>query len=346
MSRKKQTVSIIIANYNGEKYLSKCLKSVLASDYKNYELILVDDGSDDDSITIIKKYCAIDKRINLIENERNIGAAASRNKAVRYASGDLLIFLDNDTEVDKFWLNQMIKVLRSNERVGACQAKLLDFKMRNKFQNIGVKLWAATAWGLPIGQWEIDKGQYDFEDDIVGISAALAVKKKIFEKIDGFDEMEAVVTEDLDFCWRIWIAGYRVVRAPKAVVYHWTKSVNMRENMKHNEEVIYFHLTKNSLISISKNYELNNAIYYFFYSLTISFARSFIVLIKRHKLSALAGTLKGVVWVFLYFPSILHKRSLINRNRVYNDKQLFDIILMRKSLLYIYNNYYIHTKLI
>ena len=122
MMRNNLTVSIIIANYNGEKYLPKCLKSVLDTDYKHFELILVDDGSSDNSITIIKKYSAKDKRINLIKNERNMGAAASRNRAARYAKGDLLIFLDNDTEVDKFWLNDMIKVLRSNRKIGACQA--------------------------------------------------------------------------------------------------------------------------------------------------------------------------------------------------------------------------------
>lgn len=346
MKNKLFLASIIITNYNGQRYLHTCLSSVLKTHYTNLEVIIVDDGSDDGSIEIIKSFAHKDKRIKFIENDKNIGAAASRNRAGRVANGNILVFLDNDTEVEKNWLSEMIKTLLKDKRVGACQAKLIDFEKRDRIQVVGVKIWAATGWGLSIGHGEKDTGQYDKEIKIVAISAAMAVKKDVFEKVGGFDEDEAVVTEDLDLSWRIWIAGYKIVLSSKSIVYHWTKSVEMRKNMKHSKEKIYFHLTKNSLISIIKNYELPNAIKYILCSIFISLGRAIMVFVKRKDKSCLRGTLKGILFVFSKSLIILKHRTFVQQTRVYGDQTLFDLILVRRSLFYIYKSYFIKTNLL
>src|SRR5436190_1079119 len=115
--KNKPSVSIIIANYNGEKYLATCLLSVLRSSYSEREILVIDDGSTDKSIAILEKFSKGNVQVKLLRNKKNIGAAASRNKAVSFAKGDIIVFLDNDTEVDKDWLVEMIKVLSSSSKI-------------------------------------------------------------------------------------------------------------------------------------------------------------------------------------------------------------------------------------
>lgn len=339
-------ISIIIANYNGEKYLPTCLSSVLNTKYPMFEIIVIDDGSTDKGISIIEKFQKKDKRINLLKNTKNIGAAASRNKAVKEAKGDLLVFLDNDTEVDARWLSEMVATMAKNKNIGACQAVLYDFQKRDIIQNAGVKLWAATGWGLPHHQWEKDNGQLKNIKEILAISAALAVKKNVFLLTKGFDEREAVVTEDLDLVWRIWILGYKVILSPKSKVYHWTKPVSMRKNMKHSATTIYFHLTKNSLLSISKNYEFGNVLKYLFTSIIISLGRSGIVLLKRREADAFVGSLKGLGWFLSHIPYVIKQREYIQRTRKVKDQDLFKRVILQESILGVYKKYFISTNLL
>jgi GT2 family glycosyltransferase len=339
-------VSIIIANYNGEQYLEVCLHSVLNSTFNDFEILLIDDGSTDESIQIIKKFQKIDKRIHLLKNKKNLGAAASRNRGIAVAKGDIIIFLDNDTEVEKSWIYEMMRLLESNNDIGACQAKLLDYKRRSYIQNAGVNLWAQTAWGLSFWQWERNGIKHKTVKEIIAISAALAVKKEVLDIVGGFDEAEAVVTEDLDFSWRVWLVGYKVLLCPTAIVYHWTKSVDMRKNMHHTHRKIYFHLAKNSLISIIKNYQLLNAIKYSCVSFVISLGRGVLVLIRRRDLSALLGTFDAIRWVAFHIPEIYIKRRNMQSKRTVTDRELFSKIIIQKSPLIVYNQHYKETNLL
>src|SRR4030042_766384 len=267
-------ISIIIANFNGEKYLNTCIKSVLTSLYKNYELILVDDCSTDKSLKIIEDFQKRDKRIILFKNTKNMGAAASRNIAIKKAKGEIIVFLDNDTEVDVYWVGNLIECLQK-EDVGAVQSLILDFENRNLIQMAGGLLIPQTAWLIPFFQWNklSDVKLKIYQRNIIGISASLAARKQVLEKIGMFDEKEAIYTEDLDLCWRIWLAGYRVILAPKSIIYHWTKSVKQRKIMKADYKQIYFHLAKNSFRSIIKNYEIINILKHLPLSIIINVCR-------------------------------------------------------------------------
>jgi len=335
-------VSIIIANFNGEKYLSTCLKSVLKSVLENYEILIVDDGSDDKSKDIISKFIAKDKRIKLIENGKNIGAAASRNRAIKKAKGEILVFLDNDTEITENWLEELIKPLLREKNIGAAQALLLDFEKRDLIQMAGGLLTPHTGWLVPFYQWE---GYSQVKNklkkrDIVGISAALAVKREVIDKIGGFDEKEAVYTEDLDFCWRIWIAGYRIVLANKSIVYHYTKSVLDRAGMKATNRKIYFNLAKNSFRSILKNYQLTNVILFLTTSIVINILRGIIVLVRNKTFSALTGTFDAIIWSIENLSDTFKKRSDVQRTRKTSDNYIMRRVFISENIFGVYNKYF------
>lgn len=334
--------SVVIANFNGERYLHKCLTSVLACTYKKFELIIVDDGSTDKSLEIIKTYISKDKRIKFIRNSKNIGAAGSRNKAIQIADGEIVVFLDNDTEVDRDWLSQIIVPFSKDINIGGVQSLLFDFEDRELIQMAGGYLIPHTGWLIPFYQWkryEVVKTKLK-EENIVGISAALAVRKSVLRKIYGFDEKEAIYTEDLDLCWRIWISGYRIVLAPRSHVFHWTKSVVERSGMKASYRQIYYNLAKNSFRSILKNYEFGNVLKYLPFSILINLGRGFTFLLSRRNSDALIGSLLGLFWFFRNLPETISTRMIVQKDRKFGDEYLMKRIFTSKSLTHIYDKYF------
>lgn len=344
----KKIISIIIPNFNGEKYLKTCLNSVLNSNYRLFELLLIDDGSTDKSIQIINLFRKNDKRISLIKNKSNIGASASRNSAIKKAKGDIIVFLDNDTEVKKNWLDELINPLLQDSSIGATQALILDFERRDLIQMAGGLLIPQLGLLAPFYQWErySDVKNKLKERDIFAISAALAVRKEVLNIVGSFDTKESVFTEDLDFCWRIWIAKYRIVLAHKSIVYHWTKSVDMRSDMKMTKEKIYFHITKNSLRSIIKNYQIRNLIKFFSISLLINIARAILVLVRRGEVSAIVATFHGITWNIKNLKDTLNERKMVQSSRKCNDSLIMEKAMTRDSLWGVYKKFFRSTKLL
>lgn len=338
---KNLLVSIIIANYNGEKYLRICLNSVLKSSYRNFEVFLIDDGSTDNSVEIIRLYMERDKRLVFLKNEKNLGAAETRNKALSLVHGQIVIFLDNDTKVQDYWIEGLIEVLSKNPKNGAAQSVLIDYESKDRIQMAGGHLIPYVGWLAPFFQNVLYKEAKSKLDDypIVAISAALAIKKKVLDKVKKFDSKEAIHTEDLDFCWRVWLSGYRITLAPKSVVYHWTKSMSKRTGMNTTPRKVYFHLAKNSFRSMLKNLELHNLIKYLPVSLLINLGRGIVSLFLRRDPSALIGTGQATLWNLIYLFDTLSERKKIQATRQISDQDLASEIFTKESPLSIYNRF-------
>lgn len=343
----KSLISIIIANFNGEKYLNTCLSSVLKSSFKNFEILIVDDGSADNSLNIIEKFRKQDSRIILLRNEKNLGAAASRNRAIVKAKGSIIVFLDNDTKVTPRWLDELNKSLRP-KKVGAAQALLIDFNNRDTLQMAGGMLIPYLAWLVPFYQGaKYKKNRSELTDkNIVAVSAALAVKREILNIVKNFDEKESIYTEDLDFCWRIWIAGYSIVLSSKSIVYHYTKSVSQRAHMGGNHFQICYQLSKNSMRSIIKNYELKHMLINLFTFIALNLGRGFLVLIRRSDPSALSGAILAITWNLINLKDTLKNRAIVQKTRCFSDSYLYSQIFTEDNLFKIYNKYFRQTKLL
>lgn len=347
------SISIVIANYNGQQYLDTCLislfrSSVLKPSVTDYEIIVIDNNSTDSSVKIVRNFKKNNSRIKILQNKVNIGVPASRNIAISHCRGEIVIFLDNDTEVKEDSIEQLIKPLINNKDIGATQALLLDFENRNLVQMAGGHLIPQAIW--LIGFYE----RRAYKDvklslgaiNIIAISAALAVKKEVLDKIGGYDGLLYNYTDDLDFSWRIWIAGYRVVFAHQSIIYHYTKSVARRSNIGANRFDIYFQLAKNSFRSILKNYETTNVIKYLPISLFVNLSRAILVLIRRGDFSALLATFYSIWWNCKNLPDTLQNRTEIQRTRKFSDKKILKEVFVSGGLLDIYNRNYRSSKLL
>lgn len=329
--------SIIIANFNGEKYLTDCLSSLVKTNYPNYEVIIVEDGSTDRSLAIVESY---NKKFNfkVIRNEKNLGLVKSRNKAVKQAKGEVLIFLDNDTKVDKNWLKGLAEIFSSDPTVGAAQCKIFDFNKQDTIQQIGMKLIPYTGFGTTLGRGQKDRGQFGDSIEIISLGAALAVKKEVVKMIKGFDQKLFHYTDDLDFSWRVWIVGYRVVLAPNAKIYHHIKIHN--PNYK-----LYYHLSKNSLRMIIKNYELINVIKFLPCSLIFNISGGLYVLFSRGNLSGILGVFLGIIWNIFNFFDTLKERSKIQNLRKTEDRNISEKIMVPTNIFNIYKLYFKTAKI-
>lgn len=339
MKTKNPFISIVIANYNGERYLRTCLTSLLKSVFiTDYEILVIDNNSTDSSIEIVLEFAKKDHRIKILRNKTNRGVPFSRNKAIKEAAGDILIFLDNDTKVDKNWLKGIVQIFSSDETIGALQCKIFDFNKTDIIQEVGMKLYPYTGFGTPLGRGEKDHGQFDIPFEIIALGAALAVRKEVAKKIGGFDLKLMHTTDDLDFTWRIWIAGLRVVLAPNSKVYHYTKI--HRSNYK-----MYFHLSKNSLRVITKNYEFFNVIKFLPLCLIFNIIGCVYVLFSRGSLSGILGVLLGIIWNLFNLSDTLNERSKVQKLRRVRDKDIFDKIMISTNIFSIFRIYFQTAKI-
>src|SRR3989454_10948858 len=243
--------SVIILNYNGEKYISQCVKSVLKSDYDNFELIIVDNNSSDHSLDIVEREFS-DNRIKVIKSDKNLGFAGGNNFGAEHATGKYFILLNIDTIVDPQWLSELVSVMELDDTIGAAQPKLLSLDDKTVFDSAGDYLDFFGNSFRRGGDWyEKDKGQYDSVHEIFSArGAAMITRKEIVEKIGLFDNDYFLDFEDIDFCWRLRLFGFRVVFVPSAIVYHKGRGVSSE-----NQDMRSFNALKNRFMTMVKNYD-------------------------------------------------------------------------------------------
>jgi GT2 family glycosyltransferase len=209
-------LSIIIPHYNGAHHLPPCFNSLRNQTYPHLEIILVDNGSTDESLPLTRRDYP---EVNIIELAQNIGYAAI-NRGFEQAQGDIVVPLNNDTEVTPGWAQALVEALQKYPDAGMAASKLLLFDRRDTLHSAGDGFGID---GLPFnrGVWQKDEGQFDADTYIFGgCGGAVAYRREMLEDIGFFDEDFFMYLEDVDLNWRAQIAGYRAVFAPDAVVYH------------------------------------------------------------------------------------------------------------------------------
>jgi GT2 family glycosyltransferase len=207
--------SVIVLNWDGLEYLGPCLDAVLAQDYDNFEVIVVDNGSTDGSVDFVTESYP---QAVLLCNKRNLGFSAANNRGLRTATGDLLVLLNNDTEVHPNWLRALASTA-ADPGVGIVGAKALypDGRLQHAGGFVG-KRGAASHYGYK----KPDDGQFDRTREVDYVTgASLAITRKALETIGELDEgFTPIYYEDLDWCFRARAAGLRVVYQPRAKLIH------------------------------------------------------------------------------------------------------------------------------
>lgn len=217
-------ISVIIPTYNRAQMVCECVASVLATEYPELEIIVVDDCSPDSTEELLASRFGAEKRVRVIRNERNSSLAVSRNRGAAIAKGEYLFFLDDDNLVHPAIFAELTTAFESDEKIGL----IAPLAIQNR------RGGAPTIWtlGCDFNRWtsmprnsSADLPLDDFTENgklfpTTYSPNAFMVSREAFVKIGGFDESYVIVYEESDFGWRLIEAGYLAYIAPKARTTH------------------------------------------------------------------------------------------------------------------------------
>ena len=254
------SVAIVILNWNGKNFLEQYLPSVMASLYSNKKIIVADNASTDDSISFLQNNYP---QVQIIQNPANEGFAKGYNTALKQVRADYFVLLNSDVEVTPSWIEPVIRLMESDTTIAACQPKILAFDDKTKFEYAGACGGWLDEFGYPFSRGrvfddcETDKGQYDdVQQCFWAGGAAFFVRASVYHELKGLDEFFFAHQEEIDLCWRMQLAGYKIFAQPASVVYHVGGGTLQRGNTQKT-----FLNFRNNLVMLAKNLSFAEALW-------------------------------------------------------------------------------------
>lgn len=243
--------SVIVLSWNGMDYLQDCLDALLAQDFADLELIVVDNASTDGSADFVASHYP---DVRLLRNERNLGFAAGNNRGLRAATGDVVVLLNQDTVVQPGWLTALVQALASDPRRGIVGGKALY--PDGRIQHAGGYV-DAQGNGAHYGYRQKDEGQFEQVREVDFVTgAALAISRAALAAVGDLDEgFGLAYWEDVDWCYRVRAAGFQVVYVPQAVLIH--KEASMAARVSHEG---MYELQRNRLRFVLKHWPVGRLV--------------------------------------------------------------------------------------
>ena len=309
-------VTVIILNYNGKDTVEKCLTSVLSQDYKDYEVVVVDNSSNDDSLFILKRYTTRIKR--LLANSENIGYPAGMNLGAANASNksQFLAFITQDVVLPPNWISKMVKHATADTKIAAVSPRIYDESKHAHISELKI-LYPSAYYYIPLNI-ENPPVEADFPS-----GEAFLIRKSHFHRLGMFDADYFAYYEDGDLGWRARLAGLKILHARDAEVKHYRSSAFGREPLQYR---VYLH-EKNRVSSCIKNLS-SRSLLAFLISETFMLIFHFSQTLRRNDTE---DTGKAYVHALFCVISQL-PRTLEKRRTVQKMRRLGDGILFRNSL--------------
>ena len=308
-------VTVVIPNWNGERFLDLCLTSLRKQSFKDFETVLVDNGSADDSVTLVGRNFPEVRVLPLGENK---GFSAAVNAGIRVSEAEYVALLNNDTEVDPGWLEALVRAAESQPEAGLFASKLVNFYDRRLLDGAGDALRRS---GLPyrLGHKELDRGQFDKPAFVFGACAAAALyRRALFEEIGLFDEDFFSNCEDADLSFRAQLFGYRCRYVPGSVVYHMVSASTGGKRSTTNTRLG----TQNSVNLLVKNLPAVLV----WRLLPPLLAGQLLRLVISSFSGVLRAYLDGLVGAWRLLPRMLKKRKEIQNRRKVSDNYVRQLL--------------------
>jgi len=307
MKTSQPLVSVIIVNWNGKHWLEDCLPSLSRVTYKHVEWIIVDNASTDGSVEWVRK--RYPKTI-LLENSENLGYSHANNLGYKKASGDYILFLNNDTKVKPDFITELLKPFAKDKEIGGVQSKILLMDDPSRLDSIGAFL-TPTGFLFHNSLGGLDKPELDREIDLyTAKGASMMFRSDVLKKVevDGwiFDPDYFAYFEETDLCHRVWLKGFRIVYAYRAVIYH---KMGATSN-KLVSSWVQFNSYKNRINSYIKNFGLLNLVLILPIHIAVCHVLALVFLCKGN-LPWFTAIEKAVWWNIPRLPKTLAKRSIV-----------------------------------
>ncbi|MGQ9502401.1 MAG: glycosyltransferase family 2 protein [Anaerolineae bacterium] len=287
-------VSVVIINWNGKEHLARCLASLEAQTYRDFEIIVVDNGSTDGSVAFIQERFPTTR---LICNDHNLGFARANNQGIAIAQGKYVAILNNDTQVVPQWLEALVHAAETYPEMGAFASLVLFRDKRDTIDSAGLTV-SVLGHGIQNHLGE-DRDRVGDVREIFGVSATAALfRRELLQDVGLFDEDYFMYYEDVDLAWRARLRGWRSLLVPEAVVYH-AHSATAGRGSPFKKRL----LTRNRLWTIAKDYHFPALVLFlpFIMAFEVGFA---VVSLVKGDVAPLTGLGEGITGL----PKALKKR--------------------------------------
>lgn len=320
-------VSIVIVNWNGRKWLDDNVKSLKKLKYQNFEVIFVDNGSEDESVAYMKNNLP---GVRIIKNSKNLGFVGGNNIGYKKAKGEYLLLLNNDTVVSPNLLAPLVNLMDKDQSVGVIQPKIIFYN--SKLLQAGGSFLTYTGFLYHSG-FTRDPSDPKFNrvtEVFSANGACMMVRKSVIDKIGLFDKDFFSYFEESDFCWRVWLSGYKVVYYPQVTVLHKGSQTSVR----FGSGFVQYHSFKNRICSLIKNLGFKGLLTILPIHLIICFFLSLTFLIFG-QFSRFLSIQKAILWNLINLKKTLEKRKIIQRKmRKISDKIIYEKLISSPSYHY------------
>ena len=321
------SVDIVIPHYKRRDMLERSLDSLEKTRYPSMGIIVVDNGGTEAGLVfLVKRY----RNARLLRLPENRGYAGGCNAGLKNSSADYVVFMNDDTEHDPFWLDHLVTAALADERTGALQPKILSLQASAKGKKVFDYAGAAGGmidrlgypWclGRTFAAVESDNGQYDTPHDIFWASGvAMFVNRAVTEKIGGFDEDFFMQMEEIDLSWRMKLAGYTVRSVPSSVVLH-EGGASLPGG---SSQKIYFN-HRNNMAMLLKNRGTAGLLWVIPLRFLLDLASALFYLTRfPGGLKKSGAVFRAMASTLGNFGRIMHKRRAIQASRVVAEKIMF-----------------------
>ena len=309
-------VSILLLSFNGKKYLKDCLDSVLRQTFTDFEVVFVDNGSSDDSYDFVKE-TYMQSFIRTFRLEKNIGFTGGNNYALRMSKGDLIVLLNNDVVVDENWLEELVRLISSDEKIGIVQSLVITEGIPEKYYK---KNGTLNLFGHNIME------VFDIRPDGIGeiIQAngcSLIIRKSTIEALGGlFPDEYFLYAEDTFLSLNVKFSGLQILHNAKSIVHH--KGSATTKSFKN--DFVTFHQERNRLLNFLIFFSVSFRIKYFFlliFNLIVKILTS--LLPGKYSLK---GVLNAYLWIISNTEWIKKQRECIQRNKKVDEKEIIRLL--------------------
>lgn len=321
-------VSIIIINYNGKELIRVCLQALERQSVDGFEAIVIDNASSDGSLYEIRRFLKespLASIIKLIPCDRNLGFAGGNIEGLKYAQGEYIALLNNDAEPDARWLEELVKAMDENPKIGICASKMI-IHGSDILDSAGV-LFSTALKGFGAGEGQ-KSFLYNKKRYIFGACGGAALyRRKMVAEIGFLDEDFFLIHEDIDLNFRAQLRGWKALYVPEAIVYH-----RVRSSIVSMSDMAVYYTLRNCELVRMKTVPLAILII-FLPEFIIWTLAEFVYFVIKHKHLKLYFKAKSDAIKML--PRMLKKRAVIMKNRKVSYKYLLNIMtpLWNKNLL-------------
>ena len=302
-------VAVVILSWNGIKFLEQFLPSVVKYTSTDLcEIIVADNISSDGSVEFVRKNYP---QISIIQNQRNGGYAGGYNDALKNVTAQYYVLLNQDVEVTPNWVETVIDMMESDDKIAAAQPKLRAYNDREFFEYAGASGGYVDRFGYPFCRGRLfdtvekDEGQYDDVKEIFwATGACLFIRSDIYWKAGGLDEDFFAHQEEIDMCWRIKNMGYKIICAPASIIYH----VGGGSLPQGNARKTYLNF-RNNLMMMFKNLPLAALMWKMPFRMILDGIAAIYSVVKNKNLKDFGAILKAHYSFYMSLPQLIKKRQ-------------------------------------